>query len=241
MARDITGDLDPRVRESAFLYGIYQSLGRLLAYYYFYDEAVEINRRMQQEGIDEPAAAQAVLGVSYERLGTEIARTWNFPSEMLQAMRKLPAGDLPAHPRGEREKLWVTANLAEDLRQVILRTAPEGHEQALATLARRYQSALPVNGERLRMVTASAHQAVSGEASAININVSQSRVLQQLKKIDQVAAAESPTPAGEVPLAVDLARTMAIEGESARGAGNDAAAQAAPPVEPQAVLTSCTW
>ena len=236
MSRELTRDKDPQTRESAFLYAIYQSLGRLLAYYYFYDEAVEIERRMRADAIDETAAAQQVLGVTYEKLGTEIAKIWKFPQEMLFAMRRLPAGKKPERPRGGNEALWLTANLAEDLRQANLKSPPDEHEKVFARLVSRYEAALVVTPDRLRQVTRRAAKALSEEAEAMNIDMRQSRVLEQVKSIEASGNSDL-TQEIKILAGADLARTMKLAEQEATGTSSGAVT-AQQTTDPKSILTA---
>ena len=234
MARELTRDLDPQSRETSFLYAIYQSLGRLLAYYYFYDEAVEINRRMQQDGTDETVAAQRVLGVTYEKLGIEIAKIWNFPQELTFAMRRLPVGKKPERPRSDNERLWLTASLAEDLRQANLNSTPEEHAQVLERFVSRYGPALRVTPDRLQQVTRRASKALKEEAEAMNIDTLQSRVLEKVRSIEDRRNGEL-TQENKVLVGAELARMMKLAEQEAVGAD---AQPEHPSTEPHAVLTA---
>ena len=234
MARELTRDLDPQSRETSFLYAIYQSLGRLLAYYYFYDEAVEINRLMQQDGTDEAAAAQQVLGVTYEKLGLEIAKTWNFPQEMLFAMKRLPAGKKPGKPRDGGEKLWLISSLAEDLRQANLNIALEDHDRILGRFVSRYESVLAVTPDRLRQVSRRASRALMEEAEAMNIDTRRSRVLEKVHSIENYSNADL-TRENKILDGAELERSMKLAEQEAARAGAEPEQST---IEPHAVLTA---
>ena len=96
MAGMLAGELSPSVRESeeAFLGAMFQNLGRLLAQYYFPDEANRIRDQVRAGDATETAAALAVLGLSYEDLGVGVARSWGLPEALRRAMCR-PAGHPP--------------------------------------------------------------------------------------------------------------------------------------------------
>jgi eukaryotic-like serine/threonine-protein kinase len=100
MAATLTAGLSPAGidREDAFLGALLQNLGRLLAEYYFPDEARQIRQRVDAapaQGDAADAAARSVLGITLCELGLGVARSWGLPDSLQRVMR-LPEGPLPA-------------------------------------------------------------------------------------------------------------------------------------------------
>ena len=54
-----------------------------------------IKRLIDQKSCSEDAATAQVLGITFEELGIGVARTWGFPSLIVNSMRKLPPGNKP--------------------------------------------------------------------------------------------------------------------------------------------------
>lgn len=73
--------------ESAFTAGLFHDIG-LAALAYVMPERVEQAQDMAGEAGDLLAAEQALLGYDHAELGGEIARYWNFPYEIEQAIRQ---------------------------------------------------------------------------------------------------------------------------------------------------------
>lgn len=113
LARAVCNVDAPQVAEQAFLCGLFHGLGRLLAGYYFREEAEMVARIVDRETCDEEVAATRVLGLSYADLGRGVAESWNFPPEMIQSMRRLPTeGPLPK-ARSLEDRLQMMAGLAD--------------------------------------------------------------------------------------------------------------------------------
>ena len=74
--------------EEGFICGVFQHLGRLLATYYFYDESAEI-AKLVQHGETVEKAARAVLGVSHEELGIQVAQNWHLPDNIVNSMQRV--------------------------------------------------------------------------------------------------------------------------------------------------------
>jgi serine/threonine protein kinase len=187
LTREIIASDVPRDQETAYICGVYQGLGRLLAYYYFYDEAIEIRRRVEQQGETESQAARAVLGVTHEQLGLEIARSWNFPVHLTDSLRKLD-GQEPPVPKTLAQRMWVAANLADEIRDVALRAPADEKDARLRAIAQRFGKALPINENRLKAVAQSAVKAIVNDAQSLNINLKQSRVMQSVQLWNAPAA-----------------------------------------------------
>ena len=87
--------------EVVYLVTLLQNLGRLVVHYHFADEAQQIRRLMQaapparegepdEPGMNEEAAAYAVLGTDIEAIGAAVARHWGLDDSVLAMVRRLP-------------------------------------------------------------------------------------------------------------------------------------------------------
>ncbi|MEO8119662.1 MAG: HDOD domain-containing protein, partial [Rhodoferax sp.] len=80
MAASIAGELCPAARESedAFIGAMFHSLGRLLAEFYFPEEARTVRSltTSTRQPVSEATASASVLGLSFEALGVGVAKAW---------------------------------------------------------------------------------------------------------------------------------------------------------------------
>ncbi|MDA8384243.1 MAG: protein kinase [Betaproteobacteria bacterium] len=130
--------------EEAFICALFQSLGRLLALFYFHEEAVEINKLIEQKGMTETNASAAVLGLSYEELAIGVARAWHFPEKILTSMRTL--GEEPAKPpQSPAERLRLLSNLASELSRAVTIAEPDKKGEGVKAAAARFSGALGVS------------------------------------------------------------------------------------------------
>jgi HD-like signal output (HDOD) protein len=176
LARQIVGGDDLRDSEEVFICSIYQNLGRLLATYYFYEESQEIERLMASKSLSEERASNQVLGVSYEQLGIEIAKSWNFPERIVHSMGKIGAGKVPA-PKTPDDRIRVIANLADELRELTTSTPAEETDKRLNQLGERYANCLHLDAAHLKRITQSAVQEITKEASFYNLDINNSGAL----------------------------------------------------------------
>jgi len=114
--------------EAVYLVAVLQSLGRLLLRYHFADEAEQIRQLTlpfaaprsegeppaEQPGLDESAAAYAVLGVDIEAFGNAATRQWGLGDDVLHMIRRLPV-DVPVRkPDSDDELLRIVASAANE-------------------------------------------------------------------------------------------------------------------------------
>ena len=134
--------------EELFICGMFGRLGQLLTMYYLNEDYVDINRRIDVEHADPMAASRAVLGLSYDQLGTAVARKWNFPDTIVNAMAALPPGEL-APPATESERMAYCAAYARELCDAI-RIAPwDQRVEALDAHIARFEPAIPVEASKV--------------------------------------------------------------------------------------------
>ena len=178
-ARQIAGG-DLRDNEEAYICAVYQNLGRLLATYYFYEESQEIGRLMASKHFSEGRASSQVLGVSYEQLGIEIAKTWNFPERILYSMSKIDAGKAPPQKTAD-DRVRAIANLADELREITTTVPADESAMRLKQISDRYADSMHFDVTQLRHITQSAVQEITKEASLFNLDLKNSEIMRQAR------------------------------------------------------------
>jgi serine/threonine protein kinase len=170
-----------RDAEEAMICAMFHNLGKLLATFYFYEETLEINKRMQQKGVTETQASQEVLGVSYEELGIGIASAWNFPSRIVHSLRKVTE-DRVRKPNNDADKLRVISSLSSELSRIAANTPVEDRSKELKRLVARYGGALSMSEQSLGSVMEHSLREIASHAAILNINMPQSAFI---KKVTQ--------------------------------------------------------
>ncbi len=127
--------------EAYFLTALLKDLGKLLVTFYLPEEAKDVDCLVKLEGREPLPAQQSVLGVSFEKIGIEIARQWNFPDSLVDSLRDWQVGRKPAN-QVERRRL-VSSFADEVLAILVSADATKGPE--LKSLVRKYGMALNMN------------------------------------------------------------------------------------------------
>jgi non-specific serine/threonine protein kinase len=146
--------------EAVYLVALLQNLGRLVVQYHFPEEAAQIRNLMLPEGplaraaganagMDEEAAACAVLGIGLEPLGIAVARHWGLDETVLQMIRRLPVATPVRTPERDEDLVRAVASAANEGVDAALR-APAAAAAALDRVAHRYARPLGMSPKDLR-------------------------------------------------------------------------------------------
>ncbi len=179
LAGQIASELarDPREREEAFLGAMFRHLGRLLAEFYFPDEAEQVRERAGELPDDpdlaaqhEQSAAEQVLGIDYEALGLGVARSWGLPESLQQCMRQWD-GPPPQRPAvTTQERLRRLATLAHEAAAMALASpGADRPVERLKPLTDRHGQALGLDLPELQQAIARAEARLEQTAPAMGL------------------------------------------------------------------------
>ncbi|MCD0417823.1 MULTISPECIES: HDOD domain-containing protein [Rubrivivax] len=156
--------------EVVTLLAMLQNLGRLVLQYHFPDEAQQIRRLMlpapgaerEDPGMNEQAAAFAVLGIDVESLGLAVARHWGLDDTVLHMIRRLPLETPVRHADDDTELLRQVASAGNEIVDV-LATAGAASGPALQRVALRYARALGLSAKELQDAVAASLRPAGAE------------------------------------------------------------------------------
>lgn len=162
--------------EEAFIGALFQSLGRMLAQFYFPEEAASIRTLVNaaQDALAEPAAARRVLGISFEALGMGVAKAWGLPDGIQRCMH-VPTGAAPGRvPVDVAERLRWTAQAANVMADAMLHADPNQVEAQLDQAARQFGKTLGLSPGQVQTATTAARKKLVDLAQAMEIKVQHS-------------------------------------------------------------------
>lgn len=180
VARQLSASNQMHNQEEAMICGIFHHLGKLLVTFYFFEEYETITELIEQ-GIPEGKAAYDVLGISYNDLGTGIAKSWNFPSRLIAGMQSMQGRKIKASSN-ELDQLNVTVNLANELTSLVAKTTEENRDEAVQQLVKRYENAVKLDAKQLTQVLEKGLEEMNLRASILSINTSHSELLKQVSQ-----------------------------------------------------------
>lgn len=186
-------------RELVFLGALFQSLGRLLAEYYFPQQAQQVRERSQGQWQQEQTAALQTLGTTYEDLGLAVAQMWGLPEDMRRLMRR-PEGSPPARaPADLHLRMRWIATAANELTDTLLLHDDTRLPAALDNSAKRFAVCLNVTREQVCQLTLDMRTKLSQTVEAIGLSVPGSATARRLltPPTAQPTSADPLHPLGE--------------------------------------------
>lgn len=181
MAGTLAGALAPLARESeeVFIGALFQNLGRLLAEFYFAEEAQQI-RDLTERGVHLEDAAQRVLGIGLQEMAIGVARSWGLP-ETLQRTMRTPEGEVPGQPveRGVERMRWL-GRCANEVTDCLLAHDAAGAQRALAPLAERHARALGVSAKDVLAAADEARERLVEFARSMGVDVARGTAARRL-------------------------------------------------------------
>ncbi|WP_342131308.1 HDOD domain-containing protein [Hydrogenophaga sp. OTU3427] len=213
--------------EEAFIGGLFQNLGRMLAGFYLPEEARRV-RDAVAAGTPETTAATQVLRLDYETLGLGVARAWGLPGPIQRLMSR-PAGRPPAREPGDNaDRLrWLVLG-ANDMADAVLASAPEVLPARLQRLAQTYSASMGVDAEHLVQRVHAARERLAQTADALGLVVppqSPAARLMQVPTEIPADAASDAEPVDAIDSSLDSLALMAADDEG-RSAASDPVVQA---------------
>ena len=183
--------------EEAFIGGMCQNLGENLVIFYFGDEYEDIAKLQNSEGLDKAAAARGVLGVGYAEIGAAVAKTWNLPRPIIEAIRGVPPGALAA-PQSDAEKMRDIAVFANELCDLFQRYENNEIEFAVHDLLSRFKPSVSLEFSFCQKLIAAVFDKLKQFAPIFEINVATNNYCQAVQSWVETHAAPDEA---EAPLA----------------------------------------
>lgn len=177
-------------KEEIFICAMLHNLGKMLVICYFPEEYEEIKNRKLQMGLDDTKASKSVLGISYNALGMEVSRSWNFPDKIVRSMDDL----LPIvieQPKTENEILQILSNYSNDLLHLVMNSPEADRAAGLSDMSKRYQNSIPIPDEQMESLIESAITKSDTYYDIVRIDKQTSTLIKKLFKSSQNQVRES--------------------------------------------------
>ena len=160
-------------KEEAFICGMCQNLGENLVIFYFPDEFADISESVATKNLDKAAAARGVLGVGYAELGAAVAKSWNLPKTIIEAIRGVSPGPV-RKPENPVEQLRDIAVLANEIADLFLHHAADGIEPAMQETLARFAPSVALDPAYCVKLVAAGFDKLRQYAPIFEINVASS-------------------------------------------------------------------
>lgn len=194
--------------EESFLCGMLHNLGRILVTYYLHDESEEVERLVKQEGMPQEKAEHLVLGMTFQQVGVNIAKQWNFPQTITEGMVKVdPAA--PGDLSKSDVKLRLIANFSNEASKII-GELDDDDNSSVDKLVKRYRNSLAITGRRFDHMVKEARQEFGEFSGSLGRNAENDSFIQRLVK----GSASEESVEDESGEKQDFTQTLVLEADS---------------------------
>ena len=206
--------------EAAFIGALFQNLGRMLAQFYFPEEAASIRGLVNatHDPVSEEVASKRVLGLSFEALGLGVSKAWGLPESIQRCIVK-PAGEPPMHPaKDPHSNLRWGVRAANEMADAMLHADAAVVDVRLAQVGRRYARSLGLSVDQMQHATVAAREKLTELAQAMEITVQPDSLAANLLSPTSYPASEpdaQPSAYGETLRANELRATEPAESAAA--------------------------
>jgi serine/threonine protein kinase len=198
LAKNLSVEVNLKVHEEAFLTGTFHQLGEMLALYYFHEEAEEIEKLINDEDLSKEQAAIKILGVSYQNLGVAIAKQWKLPQYIINNIphykpRKDEKNKLTHFELNDYDKLKQITSLSNDLSDALEDKDNDNWRHSAVGIWKQYSQALDLDDNSLIKLANQARENLIDINHIFNINLEESNVLNNVKKMVDESLADDST------------------------------------------------
>lgn len=179
IAKDVAKIMGLPGTEEAFICAMLHNLGRHIVLFYLPDKCDEITNLILNKGVSGATASKSILGISFEDLGITMAKEWNFPSRIVNSMKRLSSEELQRRKRKDKT-LQALSNFSNELCHIINHTEGNKREASLSALMKRYKKYVRLSKKQLSRVIDASLEKVRKHADVLNISIGGSRFLDRL-------------------------------------------------------------
>lgn len=150
LAQKISEAMNLTEKEEAFICALFHKFGKIIATFALPGKVDDIKHFGHTREVSDDLAALSVLGISYEEIGTTIARQWNFPQKIIQSMRKVSTIEIEDHP-GEIDKLVGISNFSNEVSSILANASERSEaDKKIGALIERFKGHFGNSADKIK-------------------------------------------------------------------------------------------
>ena len=181
IANGVASTMKVKDIEEAYVCSMFHQLGKMLAIYYFPEESEVIFDMVKQKNMKEQAAAESVLGVSFEEIGIAVGESWQLPTEIVDSMNPLPAGEIKK-PLNQSDLLKHVAGFSNEYCEMISTSNAADRQLNFETLASRYSNSMSISRSQMEAILENALDEMEKYARLVNLDLASSDIFKKANK-----------------------------------------------------------
>ncbi len=181
LAHDVAAKMNIKDKEEAYVCSMFHQLGKLLSIYYFPEEAEIIFDLVKQKNMKPEAAAESILGVSFEEIGIAVGESWQLPAELIDSMHMLPPGEVKK-PLSQSDLLKHVAGFSNEYCDMINTSSAQDRQKNFESLASRYSGSVKISRSNMEDILANALNEMEKYAKLVNLDLGNSDIFTKANK-----------------------------------------------------------
>lgn len=163
--------------DEVFVSGLLQNLGQLVLARTFPEEYEKVLHTVEKDNQNHVETEKSIFGVDHTTIGTEVAKTWGFPSTLLLPIQH---HHNPAGYKGKDSILKATVQavyLSDILTNILFTDKPEVHHKQFRKEA---EKLLGLNGEDIEAILNELHLKVKEAGTYFNLSIKNNKSVQEI-------------------------------------------------------------
>lgn len=125
-------------KEEAFICSLLHAFGKIMVAFYMPEKLEEINAYCREQNEPEGIGVLAVLSMTYEEIGMEIAREWKLPAKIVSSMRNMRSSDIGPSPN-DTERLSSISTFSNSVSAILSSGDKKEQDAKIAQLMKVYK------------------------------------------------------------------------------------------------------
>ncbi len=229
IARDVALKMGLVNAEEVFICSAFYNLGRLLIAFHMPEEHHKVVELIQAKQKTEDEATVLVLGATYEEIGGEIAKEWNFPDDIAYAMKGFAGAKIPK-PETMQDQMRGVVCFSNELCQKLQHAKDlDSRNEVFANMSERYKNCVPIEPGQMGGILNASVKEAGRYARVLDINMAEGGIFKRMGIVLPQSPAESKVvpPKAPAPPSKDLDMQIATD-LGLLMAGGDADASSSP-------------
>ncbi|KJR43481.1 signal transduction protein [Candidatus Magnetoovum chiemensis] len=171
IARAVSRKIGFKEVEESFICALFHNLGKLLTIFYLPEDLLKIRELMSKKKMTEDEAVALIFDTTYEDIGMNVAKTWNFSDDIINSMNKLT--EPPSAPLTKLDKLRYLSCFADQLCSLV-NTAdkdPQAWNENIKNLSEKFSAFFVLKVDEVKEILNNAFTEVIEYSKSFNFKI----------------------------------------------------------------------
>ena len=185
LAQKISETMNLAEKEEAFICALFHKFGKIITTFALPGKIDDIKHYRNVRDVSDDLAALSVLGISYEEIGTTIARQWKLPKKIIQSMHKVSISEIENFPGGT-DKLVSISNFSNEVSNILANASERSDaDKKIATLIEQFKAHFGASSGKIKPLIDTSLEDLVEYLKIFELDITNVFFVRQLLKIYQ--------------------------------------------------------